>query len=67
MKHWKRDSQGYYNLAIDEDEKVVSIYERTLGIIEITEECDQYFGVEMSKVDFIEALRELADELEGDL
>tara|TARA_R110000851_G_scaffold147231_1_gene287098 strand:- start:219 stop:419 length:201 start_codon:yes stop_codon:yes gene_type:complete len=65
MKHWTKDGGGFYNLALDEDHRVLSVVERPTGIMEITEECNKYFCVLMSKSNLIDALRELADELES--
>ena len=65
MKHWVRDNCGFYSLALDKDYNVLSVCARSDGNVEISEECDSRFYVEMSKSDLIEALRELADELES--
>ncbi len=64
MKHWTLDAGGFYNLTLDDYHQVISIIERPNGLMEITEECDQYYQVIMSKADLIDALRELADKLE---
>jgi hypothetical protein len=65
MKHWVLNKGEFYNLKLDDDHRVISIIERPVGVMEITEECDHYFQVKMSKPDLIEALRELANELES--
>ena len=65
MKHWVRDNCGFYRLALDKDYNVLSVHARHDGNVEVSEECDSRFSVEMSKSSLIDALRELADELES--
>jgi hypothetical protein len=65
MKHWALNNDGNYSLAIDKTQSILGIGLRSDGSVLIYEMCDRYFQVKMSKSDLIEALRELADELES--
>ena len=65
MKHWTRDNCGFYRLALDKDYNVLSVHACHDGNVEISEECNSQFSLKMSKSNLIDALRELADELES--
>ena len=65
MKHWILNDDGNYSFALDKSQRVLGIGERSDGSVSIYEMCDQHFSLKISKADLIEALRELADELES--
>ncbi|MCP4282108.1 MAG: hypothetical protein GY776_19195 [Alteromonas sp.] len=64
LKHWDKNKSGDYTLTVDDECRVVGVSVQGSSV-EVIEFCDNYFSVDMPKHDFIEALRELADELEA--
>lgn len=65
MKHWEiRSFDGNDNnveLAHEDGDRVLFVSKMDNGNIRFTEACDEYFYVEMSKNEAVEAINELCD------